>query len=302
MLPIFPAFSKITLEHKDQIESYWKNFEPYSDYNFTSMYSYDIEGAGSLSMLDNNVVMILPDYSTNQPTLSFLGTNNTTITANKLLDWATTVGLPKKLTLIGQEVIDNMEGQNDLIITEDPDNHDYVISATEMAKLTGRKWKSIRKEVNHFIEQNPGYRFIEVDVSDQKIRRQFENLFETWEDQNNKTEEETSTEFEALKRSFDLFGEPDHFAFGLFLDDKLIGYSTNQTAHNGFYLGHFGKADANFAGAYKIMEHECAKFFLEKGCKFMNYEQDLGIPGLRQAKRGWNPVGYLKKYIIRTKS
>jgi hypothetical protein len=35
------------------------------------------------------------------------------------------------------------------------------------------------------------------------------------------------------------------------------------------------------------------------GCEFINFEQDMGIAGLKQAKRLWRPVKYLKKYTIK---
>lgn len=301
MVATFPNFSEITLEHKKQIEAFWKNFEPYSDYNFTSMYSYNTGSMGAVSFLKENLVLKFPDYNTNQLTLSFLGKSDVTSTATTLLDWAKDNQLNGVLTLVGQEVVDKIEKDSGLIISEDTGNHDYIISAIEMAELKGDRWKSIRKEIRHFKGSHPNYEFRTVDTSDIAVRKDFRELFASWEQQKDKVHADTKTELEALGRSFDLFNEPSHLAFGLYVNDRLIGYSTNQIVHNGFYMGHFGKADGNYPGAYQIMEHECAKFFLERGCEFMNFEQDLGIPELRQAKRGWNPIGYLKKYTIKPK-
>lgn len=301
MVASFPDSSDISLEHKEEIEKFWRDFDPYSDYNFTSLYSYNTGNAGSISFLNGNLVLRFPDYNTNQLTLSFLGKYDVTSTAIILLEWARSAHLNGGLRLIGQEVVDKIEKNSGLVISEDPDNYDYIISTKGMTELKGRRWKSIRKGIKRFKKNHQKYKFKEIDMSDNRVRKSVENLFILWEKQTNKKREVTATEFEALIKSFDLFNYPDHFAFGLYVDNRMIGYSLNQIVHNGFYIGHFGKADANYPGAYQIMEHECARFFLERGCKFMNLEQDLGIPGLRQAKCRWNPVGYLKKYTVTSK-
>ena len=40
----------------------------------------------------------------------------------------------------------------------------------------------------------------------------------------------------------------------------------------------------------------------EKGKKYLNYEQDLGKPNLRQAKTSFRPIGFLKKFICTYKA
>ena len=43
---------------------------------------------------------------------------------------------------------------------------------------------------------------------------------------------------------------------------------------------------------------ESAKYLLERGVQMLNFEQDLGIPNLRQAKLGFRPHSFLKKYRV----
>lgn len=63
----------------------------------------------------------------------------------------------------------------------------------------------------------------------------------------------------------------------------------------------FTKADINYRGSFQFIDQKRAEYFYNLGYKFLNLEQDLGIPGLQQAKLSWNPVGYLKKYTIKQK-
>ncbi len=294
----FPNFEKLNLRHKNEIETMWKEFPPYSDYNFTSLYSYDVDDSAEVCFLNKNLVVVMPDYTSAITIISFLGIEKLDETIQVLLKYSLARTDICKLKLIPEITVRSITNSKDLEITEDIDNHDYVLDAISMVTLVGNRWFAIKRDVRNFKEKH-NYKFVSIDLNSDSIRKQMDGLFDLWIQQKDKDSKTTETERNALKRSFIFANEPDHFSFGLFVNDRMIGYSTNQIVHDGFYMGHFGKADADYPGAYQIMEHECAKFFLEKGCKFMNYEQDLGIPGLRQAKRSWNPVSYLKKYTIK---
>ena len=45
------------------------------------------------------------------------------------------------------------------------------------------------------------------------------------------------------------------------------------------------------------MNQEFAKLLLERGYKFVNREEDLGIEGLRKAKQSYKPAVWLKKGV-----
>jgi hypothetical protein len=242
----------------------------------------------------------MPDYITDKKIVSFIGINTVPETVNRLLQYQADSDDEPILKLIPESTVKMLTPATYLEVNEDVDNHDYILDAKQIAKLTGNRWYDVKREVREFRLTND-YSFTHIDLTNTMIRKEMLTLFDLWASQKNKPASETSNEKVALERSFTFSSELDHYGFGLYVGRKMVGYSINQIVHNSFYMGHFGKADANYLGAYQIMEHECAKFFLERGCEFMNFEQDLGIPELRQAKRGWNPVGYLKKYTIKPK-
>jgi hypothetical protein len=77
----------------------------------------------------------------------------------------------------------------------------------------------------------------------------------------------------------------------------MVAYSIYEIRDD-YAIGHFEKALKEHNGLYDYLKHTTAKELHEKGVKYINYEQDLGIVGLRQTKLLLHPEHYLKKYSI----
>src|SRR3990167_1574661 len=107
--PLFPEFNPLTLEDKEGIENFTKQFPPYSDFNFTSMWSYDTDNDVQFSWLNGNFVMIFRDYITKNPFYSFLGNSKPIETINALLEYSKSQNLPEELFLIPEDNIKEIQ-------------------------------------------------------------------------------------------------------------------------------------------------------------------------------------------------
>ena len=63
----------------------------------------------------------------------------------------------------------------------------------------------------------------------------------------------------------------------------------------------FEKADDGIKGSYNIINREFARFLKNKyeSLKFINREQDLNLPGLRQAKLSYMPCSLVEKFVAK---
>lgn len=299
MIPDFPKFKKLTLEDQEDINKYTKILPPYSDYNFVSLYSYNTKEFIEISVLQNNLVVKFQDYITNKPFYSFIGNNNLKETISELLSLSVENGLNPSLKLIPEiNIANNISLLEKYNILEDPDNFDYILSVDEIKTLQGNKYRGKRNFVNRFIRTYGEKEINVLDLTDIKIQTQIEELFFLWEKAKRQTREDTETELSAIKR---LLKAADFFnliPIGIYHDGKLIAFSIDELLRNNYSIIHFEKADTNYVGIFQYLKQATAKHIDQLGGKYINYEQDLGIPGLRQAKQSWNPVDYLKKYII----
>jgi hypothetical protein len=83
----------------------------------------------------------------------------------------------------------------------------------------------------------------------------------------------------------------------LSVEGKTIAYTVAEDLGNGTVVIHFEKGLDSYKGVYQAINQQ----FLANtsGFETVNREQDMGSPGIRQAKESYNPVGFLKKYKVR---
>ena len=84
----------------------------------------------------------------------------------------------------------------------------------------------------------------------------------------------------------------------IYIDDILVGFCIYELLDNGWAISHFGKCDNTFLNLYEYMMISVLRELNSRNYTFLNYEQDLGLPGLRASKSSSIPTKFLYKYTI----
>lgn len=303
MIPLFPGFKKITLDDKEDIERIIRKYPPYSDYNFVSLWTYNTQDKNEISLLNNNLVVRFHDYQTREPFYSFLGNHKVKKTIYTLLDYAKIKGIKQELRLIPEiAVLTREDIFNKYYLKEDRDNFDYILSIDKLGKLKGNKYGPKRNFINRFIKKYPSHTVTILDLKNTQTQQIIKGLFYKWEKRQGKNRTETDNELRALKRLLSHLSQTNFLSVGIYKGKNLLGFSINEIGHNQHAFLHFEKADIAYTGIYQYLKQVTALHLRKKGSIYINYEQDLGIPGLRKAKESWRPVKYLKKYLISPKT
>lgn len=301
MLPEFPWFKSIDLSDRPAVESMIAGYPPFADFNFLELWCWNRGRDGGIAALDGNLVVRWQDVVTGELFLSFLGTNRVERTASKLIAYAKERGIEPRLQAVPDVVVDSgTDFGGALIVEEDVQNSDYLLSVDEWADMAGGRFKNKRNAI-HRLERNHQPRIVKLDLRDEATRRQIIELCHTWAEQRNRRPEETGPEFTAIANLLDLAREIDlpHLVVpGVYVSDLLVGFSVNEILPDGYALGHFAKADYRFEGVYPFMLRDVARDLRQAGVKYLNIEADLGDGGLAVSKRLCNPAGRLRKYVI----
>jgi hypothetical protein len=297
-IPRFPTFKRLELADRSEIEEITGQFEPYSDFNFVSLWCWDTDEQCQVSRLNDNLVVKIKDYSTDDVHLTFLGTNAIKVTAALLLAYAERQGVPHGLRYVPEIAAIDDSLQESLDVSEDPGSFDYVLSVREWTEMRGGRFRNKRNAVN-VLERRHAPEFRTLDLRSRRVQQDIIRVFLLWSDKRQRFGlGETRNELLALRRIFTIPEDSGLISFGVYSDEELLGFSINQLLPNNYAMGHFWKADHEFPGIYPFMLRESCRYLNRCDTHFFNIEQDLGKSGLANAKRLYRPCRLLRKFII----
>lgn len=296
--PLFPIFKKLELDDRAWMEEYIQKFPPYSDFNFVSLWSWNVKNEAEVSVLNDNLIIKFNDYLSGDELYTFIGINNVINTIESLFD--NQLGSFKELRLVPEIVINEIKEKSDKYLIElDSNNTDYLYCLINFVNLSGDPYRGKRNFLNRFNRFYPSSTTNFLDLNNTETQKEILNLFNKWS-KNVKNDIDPQIELIALSRLFKLANSRSKkiLSVGVKYKEQLIGFSICEILNQKYSLLHFEKADVSYVGVYEYLKNQVAKVLLANQCEYINFEQDLGLEGLRISKKSWKPDNYLKKFII----
>ncbi len=292
MIPNYPRFKKITIRDKAVIDRFVSRYDPYSDFNFVSLYSWNTDKNTALSRLNGNLVIRLKDYTGDGVTYSILGETKLQESIQTLLTSLPRNGELKLIPHIVADRINRNDTPSDIILNEDRDNHDYVYELDAIVNLQGNDFKKKRNMIKTFRTKYPETVFEILDLGNKQHRKQIMDLVHEWV-----AAKDTSLNEDEVLGLQNVFALHKHiYGTGLFYQDRLIGFSIVEHLHNNFAMIHYEKTNHDYPGVTEHLMVETARHLRGNGITHLNFEQDLGVQNLRTNKLLWRPNRFLKKY------
>ena len=173
------------------------------------------------------------------------------------------------------------------------DYFDYIYLREDLATLKGKKYQPKRNHINNF-KKRYTYEYLPITP---EIVPQCLELERQWFKANNESaeeEEELSDERRSLTYALHHAEELDLTGGAIRVEGKIIAFSFGAPINHDTFGVHVEKADVSYEGAYTVINQEFAAHLPEQ-YTYVNREEDLGIPGLRQAKLSYQPAILLEK-------
>jgi hypothetical protein len=179
--------------------------------------------------------------------------------------------------------------RNGYQVVEDRDNFDYLYLRKDLVHLSGKKLHKKRNLVNAFINN---YTYEEKRINAENRKDTIEVL-ERWADGR-----EDLGDYEAALEAIEKMEKFNLSGCLTYVDGRPAAYSLGEPLARGrCFAVHFEKAIAEYKGIYQFINRSFASM-LARHYVHINREQDLGDPGLRQAKMSYRPSGFVKKYKV----
>lgn len=300
MIPEFPEFKKLELSDREEVQKFTSNFPPYSDFNFSNMWAWDLDEEMGLSMLNGNLVVKFSDYVNGEPFFSFLGDNMVNETAKELLNFSEKNYKIGNLKLIPEFIV-NLLDKSEFQIEHDINSNDYIYLLEDLANMNKWSGTTSSKNIRGFCKLYDDYT-VEVEGISEVLKNgyigDYVDLFERWARSKNLENFAGLREYKAFERFLRI--NEDCIKVLSFRETRiLVGFTMYEIFSDMYAISHFAKTDYFFNGkATDILNWEEAKMLHSQGVKYFNWEQDLGIEGLRKSKLKYKPIFFLNKYFV----
>lgn len=198
---------------------------------------------------------------------------------------------------VGREFADRFVDPARYDLTIEPGQSDYLYLTRDLVNLSGRKFHKKKNHFNQFIKRNQ-FESKEMDVESVECVL---DMQEAWCELKNCADDpgllsEDLAICEALKHFEDL----DYRGLAIVIDSKVEAFALGEPLNPDTAVIHVEKANPEFRGLYAAVNQRfCQEIW--PGYEFINREQDLGLEGLRRAKKTYNPHHMVDKYIVEPK-
>ena len=227
------------------------------------------------------------------------------------------------LTLIGLE--DSQVAQlsarlSQFSISVEPlrDQYDYIYRRTDLAALHGKHLDAKRNHIHRFRAEHPDFKYrpLTPEFFDECRR-----LTEIWQEEKDAIKREQSdacidsaereqarTEFkdasdtindekQVMETIFSNWEALGMIGGSIIVDGRMVAFTYGSAVTTDTFDVCVEKADRHVEGAFAIINQQFAEHLPEQYV-YLNREEDMGIPGLRQAKLSYHPEILLTYNVV----
>jgi len=290
-IPAWPASRPLDISDKPRLDRILDQLQPrISELTFAGLYLFRTAHDYHLSLIGDSVVVAGKGYDGKCYCLQPLGGD---------APGACDLLLADGLELYGAEDALSNPFMNDVRceIVEDRDSFDYLYLREELATLPGNRFHKKKNRINYFAARHDH----EVHTYSGQHLCGCLQLLDEWgrvaEVEGNRSFGlEMDATAEALAQA-DILGLE---GVAVTVAGVVRAFAVGERLNRETAVCHFEKADHFMEGLSQLVNREFARL-LFADCRYINREQDLGEPGLRNAKLSYHPAELIRKFRVRRK-
>ena len=193
--------------------------------------------------------------------------------------------------------------QREFSIISEPvrNQYDYIYRRTDLATLRGRHLNAKRNHIHRFRAEHPDfeYRPLTPEFFDECRR-----LTATWQEEKKQTPNQNDNKIEIIDAEHrvmeTIFSNWDALGMiggSILVDGRMVAFTYGSAVTTDTFDVCVEKADRHVEGAFAIINQQFAEHLPEQYI-YLNREEDMGIPGLRQAKLSYHPEILLTYNVV----
>jgi hypothetical protein len=171
------------------------------------------------------------------------------------------------------------------------EDFDYLYETQALATLPGNTYHSKKNHISAFTRK---YNWRYEPISAQNVETVVALSAEWCHEKGECVDAGLSSERCAIRRLLKHREQLSVSGGLVYVDEKAVAFTLGSPINDDVFDVHVEKALGDYAGAYAVINREFAKTLT--AYRYLNRENDMGIPGLRRAKESYRPAILLKKY------
>ena len=284
----YPVLKKLDHSDREVISWYAEKYNLFScEFSFPSLYLWDDIYHYKLSFFNDCLIVFdtRSDYI-----LMPMGKD---ISLSDLLTLSTRLkqdGYSGNIANVPPEFIERYpELSHSYDIENERELAEYIYSTEKLCALRGKKLRKKKNHIGQFLRKYPDYQVRSMDST--AVRKDCLTMIESMAE-NQTVSDSIREEAIVIRKGFGSFDNIPLEGIAIYIkndaESKLVCFSVYSRLNKDVFTIHFEKINYSYHGAAQIINWETAKVLKDK-CRYINREQDLGLPGLRQAKLSYEP-------------
>ncbi len=295
-MPEFPDFKPVALEDSAFIrQKLWEYQPETSELNFTNMFIWRSH-YGFLWSVYREWLLVIGNAGNGVQALPPIGPPSRVEVTRMLLGWLREkkgVAEPR-IDRADARLAAELRASTGFVVEPTRDHFDYTYRTEDLIRLAGKNYRAKRNHINYIQRECK----VEYEPLNERHVDSCLQLGERWcelrrcaEDLNLTGEWDATREALAHFRALDLAG-------GVIMSEgRVEAFTLGELLNRDTAVVHIEKANTEIRGLYTLINQQfCERQW--KGTEFVNREQDLGEPGLREAKESYNPDHMVEKFRI----
>ena len=287
------AFRRPTLDDREQLQEIFLAADYRGcEYSFTNIFLW---GQQQFALVEGELVIF--SHWDGRSMYVYPGKKNLKRIIDSLGKDAAERGIPLRLYGLSSESVEELEAlyPGRFGFSPNRDGFDYLYDIDRLTELKGKKLQQKRNHINRFMENYPDWYTLPITKENLEDCRA---LAGEWYRLHADGEKDWTLEKVAICRAFDAFEGLGLEGLALYADGRMVAMTMGNRLRTDTFDVNFEKAYADVAGAYPLINREFARLIHSKypEIRYLNREEDMGLPGLRKSKLSYHPDELLEKY------
>lgn len=289
-LPAFPNLAPLALEHRAAVTELLRRRPPVvSELTFTNLYMWRDTYRPQVGVLEGLLCVKLAPAYRSAFWLPPAGEEPARAVGRLLAD----EGAPS-MERVPPDLAAELRAGN-FQVTSDLDNSDYVYRTADLVELKGNRYHQKRTNLRKFEQTHRWeYRPLTPDLLDG-----CRALQEQWCDVKgcDAAGPALQGEARAVLALLEDWERLEATGGVILVEGRVAAFAAGEQLNADTAVVHVEKADGSMPGVYQLINREFARQWAH--LPFINREQDMGDPGLRQAKESYRPDHMIEKFVVR---